>query len=127
MNQILVIDDEPICRANISHLLTREGHEVTFATNGREGLNCLDNACQTFDLILLDWVMPEVNGVQFMHRFKQTNHFKKIPVIMLTCVNDGDAVVEAIQTGIYDYLVKPVTSDALVELVDRAVTCTSET
>src|SRR4029450_4040535 len=103
MARILVIDDDPHTLQTIEERLTFEEHTVTVASNGLEGWQSLQNG--EYDLVLLDWEMPDVSGIDLLTRFRAAGG--TIPVIMLTgrtSVNDKES---GLDTGANDYLTKP--------------------
>jgi adenylate cyclase len=103
--RILVVDDNPINRHLLRRSLEREGHEVTSAENGVEALEILGT--QRFDLLLLDVMMPEMNGFEVLHHLRDTEAWREIPVIMISALDEMDSVVRCIEMGAEDYLPKP--------------------
>ena len=85
--------------------LEREGYIVDTAENGRQALDEIDN--QNYDLILLDILMPEMDGYDVLRALKSSDKYKNIPVIMLTAVHESDSVRSCIEMGAADYLLKP--------------------
>ena len=103
---ILIVDDNEDNRYTLLNRLRREGYDnVTVAENGREALERL--AQGSFDLILLDIMMPELNGYEVLERIKSDTALRNIPVIMISAVDELDSVVRCIQLGAEDYLFKP--------------------
>src|SRR5262245_49208670 len=86
----LVVDDNPTNRDILCRLLMRQGHAVATATNGREALEMLQ--AEPFDLVLLDIMMPELNGFQVLDRLKHDDHLRDVPVIMISALDQDDAV-----------------------------------
>lgn len=103
--QILVVDDNEMNRDMLSRRMERQGYAVTTAENGEIALNCLH--AQLFDLILLDVMMPILNGYEVLERVKNDAVWRDIPVIMISAVDDLDSVVRCIELGAEDYLFKP--------------------
>jgi excisionase family DNA binding protein len=114
---ILVVDDDRAVRKMIRMTLEQEGYEVHTAVNGLEGLACL--AGQRIDLILLDLKMPEMNGPAFLRRIREDG--RTCPVIVITGYPDGDLMVEAMETGAFTLLAKPVKRDFLKQAVGGAL------
>jgi adenylate cyclase len=107
--RLLVVDDNDDNRYTLTRRLRREGYEaVTVAANGREALDLI--ARQPFDLILLDIMMPEINGYQVLERLKADAALRHIPVIMISAISELDSVVRCIELGAEDYLPKPFNS-----------------
>jgi adenylate cyclase len=103
---ILVVDDNEDNRYTLTRRLRRQGYEnVAVATNGREAL---DLVCRRpFDLILLDIMMPEMNGYEVLERLKSDDKLRHVPVIMISALTELDSVVRCIELGAEDYLPKP--------------------
>src|SRR5207245_1415405 len=85
--------------------LERDGHAVTAAVHGREALALL--AAARFDIVLLDIVMPELDGVSVLRQIKEDPSLRHIPVIMISAVDDAGSVISCIELGADDYLPKP--------------------
>ncbi len=102
---ILVVDDNEMNRDMLSRRMERQGYAVTTAENGEVALRQL--AAQQFDLILLDVMMPILNGYEVLERVKNDDRWRDIPVIMISAVDDLDSVVKCIELGAEDYLFKP--------------------
>ena len=91
MSTILVIDDTTLARESVAKLLEYEGFRATRAKNGREGWAMMYN--DTPDLILLDLMMPEMDGITFLKMLRRSPLWKDMPVIVLTGVNDDDKLI----------------------------------
>ncbi|MEE8389524.1 MAG: hybrid sensor histidine kinase/response regulator [Anaerolineae bacterium] len=102
---VLVVDDNREIRAMLSHYLKRQGHSVTVAENGRQGLELV--RAKEFDLVLLDIMMPEMNGYQMLEHLKADPVLRHIPVIMISAVDELESVVKCIELGAEDSLSKP--------------------
>lgn len=103
--QILVVDDEETNRDVLRRRLEREGYDVALAAHGREALERV--ATGGFDLVLLDVMMPEVDGYQVLERLKQAPATRDIPVIVISALDDLKSIVRCIEAGAEDYLPKP--------------------
>jgi adenylate cyclase len=107
--RILVVDDNEDNRYTLIRRLKREGYaEVELATNGREALELI--ARRPFDLVLLDIMMPEMNGYEVLERLKADDELRHLPVIMISAISELDSVVRCIELGAEDYLPKPFNS-----------------
>ena len=104
MPTILVVDDESGARSAVTRLLKHEGYEVTGAENGRAALDALGVA--TPDLILLDLMMPELDGLEMLEILHQDPRWKALPVVVLTGIADVHTIRKAEQLGAREYLVK---------------------
>jgi CheY-like chemotaxis protein len=102
---ILVVEDNPINRDLLVRRLTRDGHTVVEAADGRQGLTRA--RAQEFDVILLDVLMPELNGLQMLEQLKADPRLRHIPVIMVSAFNELDGAVRCLEMGAEDYLAKP--------------------
>lgn len=102
---ILIVDDSPINRDILIHRLTRQGHAVVAAENGKRALELLGE--KNFDLVLLDILMPELNGYQVLQTLKADRKLRDLPVIMISALDEIDSVVRCIEMGAEDYLPKP--------------------
>jgi CheY-like chemotaxis protein len=103
--RILVVDDVEMNRDVLSRRLERLGHSIVTANDGREALDVMRT--QPFDLVLLDIMMPEMNGYEVLEALKQDPALRHIPVIMISAIGEIDSVVKCIQLGAEDYLGKP--------------------
>jgi class 3 adenylate cyclase len=103
--RILVVDDMETNRDLLSRRLSREGHEVTTAEGGRRALELMK--AEEFDLVLLDLMMPEMNGFEVLARLKADARLYQVPVIMISALDEMDSVVRCIEAGAEDYLPKP--------------------
>jgi adenylate cyclase len=102
---ILVVDDNEINRDLLSRYLERLGHTVRVADNGRTALEMI--ATGAFDLVLLDIMMPELNGYQVLQHLKHSETWRDLPVIMISALDEIDSAVRCIELGAEDYLRKP--------------------
>jgi putative nucleotidyltransferase with HDIG domain len=117
MANILVVDDEESIREVVSTLLGAQGYHCTLAHNGLEGLEMLRG--NSFDLILSDIVMPEMDGLKLLEKVKV--HNKDVPIVMVTALHDISTAITAIRAGAYDFLLKPFEKDQLYHTVQRAL------
>jgi adenylate cyclase len=102
---VLVVDDNEINRDLLSRRLMREGYRVETAANGRESLEMIRQ--HAFALVLLDVMMPEMNGYQVLQHLKADADLRHIPVVMVSALAEIDSVVRCIELGAEDYLTKP--------------------
>ncbi|KAL4448071.1 hypothetical protein ABPG75_005290 [Micractinium tetrahymenae] len=107
---VLLVDDERLTRTVVANLLHKCGYRVTSASDGMEALQLLrSSAPDTFQLVLTDVCMPELNGLQLLSCVKQDANLRAVPVVMMSSVDQEEAVAAAVQNGAEEYLVKPVT------------------
>ena len=105
VGRILVVDDIASNRDLLSRRLTRDGHTVLLAQSGAEALDCLTSV--DMDVILLDVLMPDMNGIEVLSKLKANPDWARIPVIMISGLTEMDAVIRCIAAGADDYLAKP--------------------
>jgi CheY-like chemotaxis protein len=114
---ILVIEDEETQRQILKHLLQGEGYSLAFAANGSEALRAV--ARQRPDLILMDLALPDFDGRDLTRQFKRSGALAQVPVVMITGHSERDVVVEALEAGAADFLVKPFTPKSLSEKIEQ--------
>ena len=113
--RVLVVDDNIINRKQLSRLLTDQGYSVTLAEDGRQAVVLLEQRMKravgehaaSFDVILLDILMPEMDGYQVLAYVKGQPHLRHIPVIMISALDEMESVVRCVELGATDYLPKP--------------------
>ena len=103
---ILIADDNRVNRLLLGRGLEQEGHTIAFAEDGREALDLLRH--QHFDLMLLDVLMPELDGYQVLAELKLDPKLRDIPVVMTSALDELDSVVKCVEMGAEDYLTKPI-------------------
>ncbi|MCP4154646.1 MAG: response regulator [bacterium] len=114
--KFLVVDDSSTMRRIIKNSLKRIGFEdIVEAENGRDGLEKFADV----DIILTDWNMPEMDGLEFVKRVRATN--TAIPILMVTTNAAKDDIVEALKNGVNNYIVKPFTPETLKEKVESVL------
>jgi len=119
MPKILVVEDEPENQLAIQVILTVEGFEVVSVEDGRLALQTAKE--QRPDLILLDVMMPEINGFEVLAQLRHDEATKDIPVIMLTALAQRSDVAKAVEAGVDDYVAKPFEPDDLIERIRKAI------
>ncbi len=119
MAKILIVDDSPTEIHVLTTMLTKNGHEVVVATCGEDGVEMAKT--EKLDLILMDVVMPGMNGFQATRQISKNEDTASIPVIMVTTKDQETDKVWAMRQGAKDYLVKPVQEKALIEHVNMVL------
>ena len=118
MARILIIEDDPLMSRMYQKIFTFEGYEVDLADNGADGLEKVRS--QKPNLILLDIMMPEMDGFAVLHELKKDPDTKDCEVIMLTNLSDNDAYRKAVQLGANGFLIKIETPpEKLIEEVEK--------
>lgn len=110
----MVVDDEEDVRRLLGLMLSRLGWEVLEAANGQEALDILHQPT-SMDVVLLDWRMPVMDGPAFLKAVRKEPELSRIPVMMLTGLNEMQDVANALQLGAKEYLMKPITQRTLRE------------
>ena len=119
--ELLVVDDEEFNRDILQDLLSSANYAVTLAADGEEAWEILDRGQHNFSAILLDRMMPRLDGMGLLARMKGSKRFSAIPVIFQTAVDHPTEVAEGIKAGAFYYLIKPVNKEVLFAIVQSAV------
>ncbi len=110
--KVLVVDDELVIRSMIEYSLQAMSiKDITLAVDGAKAFDILETAATPFDLVICDWMMPVMDGINFVKKVRAMEYNTKI--LMLTGKATADAVREAISAGANSYVVKPFTADDL--------------
>jgi CheY-like chemotaxis protein len=115
--RILVVDDDEFSQKVVGRILEREGYEVVAAGSGTEALNLLRKTRPS--LILMDYMLPDQDGVETTRRLKQTGEYAAIPIIMLTGQSSRDTVIRSLAAGAVDFLAKPLNPGTLLAKLAR--------
>jgi DNA-binding response OmpR family regulator len=116
---VLVIDDHIVIRTLLEDTLGHKGFRGLFATTGQEGLKFAKT--QDIDIILLDWIMPGMDGIEVLTELKNDNNTKDIPVIMLTSRGSTRDIEHAIGKGAIDYILKPFKPYEVIEMIQKCL------
>jgi CheY-like chemotaxis protein len=118
--RFLVVDDDPAVREVLSEILTSFECEVDTAESGSQALAkiVLHHKRQPYDAIFLDLMMPGINGCEVLKRIKTTEFSKDLPVIMVTAVDEADAMIEAYREGADYYIPKPFNAQQIIYCLD---------
>jgi adenylate cyclase len=117
---VLVVDDDPVTRLMLTGSLERHGHHVRAAEDGSEALDLL--RMESFDVVLLDVLMPQIDGYGVLEQLKGDPDLRHIPVVMVTSVDDVESAVRCIELGADDYLSKPIDPVLLTARVNAGLT-----
>ena len=119
MKTVMVVEDSRIMRNIVKNTFSEMKIPCQFveAGNGREALQQLQN--QTVHLILLDWNMPELSGIDFLKQVRAMDQYKELPIIMVTSESAKYNVIEALKTGATDYIIKPVNEKIFAEKLSK--------
>ena len=116
---ILIIEDDVSVRTLLEKSLSARGYQVTVAKDGLDGLTTLEKARP--DLIIVDIMMPRLDGMTFVKAIKGNEQTKPIPVIFLTARNDPKTMIDGINVGARFYITKPFQLEELVSKVEKAL------
>jgi two-component system NtrC family response regulator len=114
---LLIVEDERSSREYLRLLLEEEGHQTTLAANGVEAMVALER--DAFDLLISDLHMPEMDGLELLSHVKQ--RWPRLPVIVITAASEASEIVEAVQLGATNYLVKPAPPAAVTAAIEKAL------
>ena len=110
--RIFIIEDEPSIIQLVQHNLEKNGFIVSSSLNGNDGLKELKKFQP--DLLLLDWMLPDLSGVEICKSIRKDNSFKSLPVIMLTAKGEEEDKIKGLDSGVDDYLTKPFSFNELM-------------
>ncbi|MFM8293287.1 MAG: two-component system response regulator, partial [Microcystaceae cyanobacterium] len=119
MVQLLIIDDDPALQRFLQRILTSSGYDVAVATNGREGLQLAKELRPA--LIICDWLMPQMSGVEVCHQIKQISELDTTFFILLTSLVSVEDRVQGLNAGADDFLLKPIQPSELVARVQSGL------
>jgi two-component system chemotaxis response regulator CheY len=114
----LVVDDSKAVRMILARTLRELGYEVREAANGREALEVIEAEKNKVKLALVDWNMPEINGLELLKRIRRDPELSSLRVIMVTTETELDQMAAALEAGANEYVMKPFTKDILLEKLD---------
>ena len=111
---VLVIDDSNTNLVLLESLLERHGYRVFLALSAMEGIETMKENLP--DLIYLDLIMPEIDGLEFIRIIRETTEWKDIPVVILSAVTDEDIIIRSKELGVIEYVTKPLNIHRIVDL-----------
>lgn len=118
---ILLVDDDALCIKLISPLLINAGYNLLTAGNAKEAQLILERNNEQIAVVLLDWEMPEMNGIQLLRWIREQPKFETIQVIMQTGMDQPENIKEGIDAGAYYYLTKPIKREVLLSTIHAAI------
>lgn len=121
MSELLIIEDDPLDVAIINEFLKDCGYQLTFANDGLRGWELLDAEPDRFDLLILDRLIPRLDGLSLLGKINADARFSAVPVIMQTSANAPEQVAEGLAAGAWYYLGKPYKAQSLQRLVSGAL------
>jgi len=115
MSKALVVDDSRTIRTIIKRILIDLGFQVLEAGNGLEGLKVMETEKNAVELVLADWNMPEMNGLELVKELRKNPEFASLKIIMVTTETEMSQMTSALEAGANEYIMKPFTKDILKE------------
>jgi CheY-like chemotaxis protein len=118
--RILTVDDQMEDLEILNHILQKEDYLTVSAKNGKEALDILDHQ-KNIDVIVIDRMMPVMDGISFVRRLRQDSAYANIPVIMQTAADTDQQIMEGVDAGVYWYITKPFSANVLSAVVKSAI------
>ena len=115
MGTALVIDDSRAIRMILGRTLNRFGYEVCSAANGREALDMIVAQRLDLSVILVDWNMPEMNGLEFVQNIRADPKYNQVPLMMVTTETEIEQMYRALDAGANEYVMKPFTDEVIAD------------
>jgi two-component system, chemotaxis family, chemotaxis protein CheY len=122
MRTAMVVDDSWAIRLILARTLGKLGVETRFAGNGREAMEVLREAGSTINLVLVDWNMPEMTGIDFIREVRSTPEYDRLALMMVTTETQAEQMMEALAAGADEYVMKPFTDEIIADklrLIDK--------
>jgi DNA-binding NtrC family response regulator len=116
MKTILIVDDQNVQLKTLRRGLRTRGYQVVEAINGKQALDHLGKD-ETIDIVLTDYAMPEMNGIELLQKIRETN--KTIPIVIMTAYGDKDLVIETMHYRCNGFIDKPFNIDDLLEVINK--------
>lgn len=117
--QILIVDDSESIREVLVYSLENAGYEIIVACDGKDALNYFDG--RTIDLLLTDFHMPNLNGLDLIVKVRQKENYKFIPIIVLTTENQLEMMREAKESGATGWIMKPFNTEKLLQTLRKVI------
>ncbi len=115
---VLIVDDFPTMRRIIRNLLKQLGFQkIMEAEDGKNALNVMKD--NSIDFVITDWNMPNMTGMELLETLRADSKFKSMPILMVTAEADKENILQAIQAGVNNYIVKPFTAEVLKEKIEK--------
>jgi two-component system, chemotaxis family, chemotaxis protein CheY len=119
--KILSVDDSATMRKILKKPVEALGYDFLEATDGANGMQVLNSEFENIYLILLDWNMPVMNGLEFLQKVRANTMYRSIPIIMVTTEAEKENVIKALQNGANNYILKPFTNEELTQKINHSV------
>lgn len=113
MPRAMVVDDSRAMRMLLTRTLTESGFEVVQAADGQQGLDALQQQGDSLSLVLVDWNMPGMDGLEFVRNVRARNEYAGVRLVMVTTETEIEQMARALEAGADEYVMKPFTSDIM--------------
>jgi two-component system alkaline phosphatase synthesis response regulator PhoP len=117
--RILVVDDDEMVLMALDELLKPEGYEVRTFSRGKEALKSLDQ--EEYDLLMLDVIMPEMDGIELCKQIREREDCREIPIVFLTAKSREEDKIQCLEAGANLSLSKPISPDKLLEIISDSL------
>ena len=115
MSKAMVVDDSKAIRMILSKTLTEVGYEVCEASNGREALSLFEREKDHISLVLVDWNMPQMDGLEFVKQLRADPKHSSVVLMMVTTETEVEQMVRALEAGANEYVMKPFTKEIIAD------------
>ena len=115
MSKAMIIDDSRTIRMILAKTLGELGYEVCQAANGKEALAVAEREHGSISVMLVDWNMPEMNGLEFVKHIRSDDRFSAVPLMMVTTETEMDQMMTALAAGANEYVMKPFTKEIIAD------------
>jgi DNA-binding response OmpR family regulator len=119
--KILVLDDEPNITNLVSSILELEGYESLKANTVKEALEILDKNWKDIKIMICDYRMPEMDGLEFIKKVRQNPLYNNIDILMLTAIDTYETIKQSTLLGVKDYIIKPFDPQEIIEAIERVL------
>lgn len=119
--RILIVDDEPLSVTSAIDFLQNAGYNTQYVSSGQQAWEVLNKNPNAFEAIIIDHVMPGVDGITLFDMIIKSSKFSEIPVIVESDSEDAEDYLSALEAGAFDYIYKPLEKNFLLYIVDNAV------
>jgi two-component system chemotaxis response regulator CheY len=118
MAKALIVDDSKTIRVILGRIMRELGYETCEAANGAEGLRVMESEKGNVNLVLADWYMPEMDGLEMIKRLRRDSELASLTIIMVTRETEFDHMTSALEAGADEYVMKPFTKEILREKLE---------
>ncbi len=119
MKKIMVVDDDPNIVELVKKILDLEGYEGIGAISAKEAMEILDKSWKEIDVVICDYMMPEMDGLEFVKNVRKNPLFNDIKIIMLTAIDTFDIIKKSMVLGVKDYIIKPFDPQEIISALER--------